>query len=182
VDAVEVNDGVDRVERTGLPGFDLLDHRVGDGRDQAGRDFHAVDFFQMALDLAHRHATGIQRENLLVEARPAGLVFGDDLRLEGAVAIAWNFNRQLAKVALQRLFALAVAGVAGRIGDGLMFVVTEVFGHFGFEGFLDQQLGQLLEQAVLADQVFGFLVVAEQLGNEFIGDGVFFGRHVDSGQ
>ncbi len=63
-----------------------------------------------------------------------------------------------------------------------MPVVTEVFGHFSFEGFLNQQLGQLLEQAILADQVFGFLVVAQQLRNEFIGDAVFLGRDVDSGR
>lgn len=63
-----------------------------------------------------------------------------------------------------------------------MLVVTEMLGHLGLERFLDQQLGQLLEQTVLANQVFGFLVVAQQLGYEFIGNGVFLGRHVGSGQ
>jgi hypothetical protein len=31
----------------------------------------------MGLNLAHRHTTGIQRQDIVVESAPAGLVFGD---------------------------------------------------------------------------------------------------------
>jgi hypothetical protein len=35
--------------------------------------------------------------------------------------------------------------------------MVKVLGHLGFQGVLHQLLGELLEQAVLADHVFGFL-------------------------
>ena len=46
-------------------------------------------------------------------------------------------------------------------------VVAQVFGQLGIERLLNQQLGQLLEQAVLADQVFRLLVVGQQAGQQF---------------
>lgn len=36
VDAVEVDDGIHRIERARLPGLDLIGHRVGHRGDQAG--------------------------------------------------------------------------------------------------------------------------------------------------
>lgn len=45
------------------------------------------------------------------------------------------------------------------------------------QGSLDQQLGQLLEQVVLADQVFRFLVVGQQARQQFFGYVVFLGGH-----
>ena len=113
----------------------------------------------MALDLAHGHAAGVERQDLFIEASPAGLVLGDQLRLEGAVPVAGNFNRQMAEVAFERLLALAVAGVASSVGDQFVLAVAEMLGQFGIERLLDQQLGQLLEQAVFTNQVFWFLVV-----------------------
>jgi hypothetical protein len=58
---------------------------------------------------------------------------------------------EFAEFALEGLLALAVAGVACRIGDRLVLAVTQVFGQFGIQGLLDQQLGQLLQQVVLAN-------------------------------
>ena len=66
----------------------------------------------MALDLSHGHATGIEREDLLIKARPASLVLGDDLGLKAAQAIPRDFYGQLAKVSLEGFLALAVAGAA----------------------------------------------------------------------
>jgi len=45
------------------------------------------------------------------------------------------------------------------IGDGLILAMAEVLGQFGIQGFLDQQLGQLLEHPVLANQVIWLLIV-----------------------
>ena len=67
---------------------------------------------------------------------------------------------------LERLAAGTVAGVARQVGDGLMFVMPKVRGHLGLQGALYNSLGQLLEQAVLANQVFGFLVASQQLVNQ----------------
>ncbi|KKY05089.1 hypothetical protein RM66_23500 [Xanthomonas phaseoli pv. phaseoli] len=55
-------------------------------------------------------------------------MLGDQLWREAAVAITRNLDRQLAELALERLAAASVARVAGRVGDRLMLVMTEVFG------------------------------------------------------
>lgn len=88
-------------------------------------------------------------------------MFGDDLRLKTAVAIARNLDRQFAEVALERFLALAVAGIACGIHNGIMHGMPKVFGHFSFQGPFDQGFGQLLEQPVFADQVFGFLIASQ---------------------
>ena len=86
----------------------------------------------------------------------------DQLRLEASLPVAGNLDRQLAKITLQRLLALAVAGVAGGVGHRLVLAMSQVLGHLRIERTLDQQLGQLLERAVLANQVFRLLVVRQQ--------------------
>ncbi|ATB58528.1 Xfu1 transposase [Xanthomonas citri pv. fuscans] len=70
---------------------------------------------------------------------------------------------------LERLAAASVARVAGRVGDRLMLVMTEVFGHLRVQRPLHQPLGQLLEQAVLADQILGFGVVDQQAAKQLVG-------------
>src|SRR5574340_1621971 len=136
----------------------------------------------MALDLPHGHAPGVEGDDLVIEAGPAGLVLGDQQRLEGAVAVAGNFDGQFAKLALEGLPALAVAGIASGVGHGLVPGVAQMLGHFGIERLLDQELGQLLQEAILADQVFGFLVVGQQAGQQGFRYVVFLGAHCVSGQ
>jgi hypothetical protein len=46
----------------------------------------------MTLDLPHRHAAGVHRDDLVVEAVEPRLAFWHDLRLEGAVAVAWHVD------------------------------------------------------------------------------------------
>src|ERR1019366_804097 len=57
--------------------------------------------------------------------------------------------------------SVAVAGVAHGIGDWLMFVMPKVCCHLGLQGTLHSDLGELLEQAMLVNQVFGFLVASQ---------------------
>jgi hypothetical protein len=75
----------------------------------------------MALDFPYRHATRVQRQNLVIKAGPAGLMFGNELRLEAAVA-----------------------GVAAFIGHGFMLVVAQVRSQFGLPRTLHNGLGELL--------------------------------------
>ncbi len=70
-------------------------------------------------------------------------MLGDELRLEGAVPMAGNLDRQFAEAPFQRLPAFAVAGVAGRIGDRLMLGVAQVLGHLGLQRRLHQGFGEL---------------------------------------
>ena len=89
-------------------------------------------------------------------------MLGDQLRLKGAVTISGTLNQQLAKLTLQGLLAFAITGVAGQILYRLVLAVAELIGHLGFQRFLDQQFRELLEQPVLANQVFGLSVISQQ--------------------
>src|SRR6202049_17450 len=83
----------------------------------------------MALNLPHRHATGIERQNLLVGPPPVRLMLRDNLWLKVALAIARQVDRHLSKLALQRLLASPVARIAGLVRHRLMLAVTQVFYH-----------------------------------------------------
>src|SRR5713226_372930 len=85
---VEVHDRIEFFQRPVLPLLDFLEDGIGDVGDQRGRHLHAVDFFQVALDLACGHPPCVHRNDLVVEPRPARLPLRDDLRLEGALAVA----------------------------------------------------------------------------------------------
>lgn len=98
------------------------------------------------------------------------------------MAIAGDLNGQFAEVALEGLPALAVAGVASGIGHRLVAFMAQVLSQLSVQGSLDQQLGQLLEQTVLADEVFGLLVVGQQARQQFFGYVVFLGAHCAYGQ
>ena len=107
----------------------------------------------------------------VVKARPAGLVLGHDLGLKAGVPVTGDVDGQLTKVAFERLFAFAVAGVASGVGHAGVLGVAKVLGHLGLQGALDQALGQLLEQAVLANEVFRLFVASEQLVDQFVAYG-----------
>jgi len=110
----------------------------------------------MTLDFSNGQAARIQRQDIVVETRPARLVFGDDLRFKTAVPITRNLDRQFAEIALERLLALAVAGISGRVHNGIMPGMPQVFGQLGFQGPFDQGFGQLLGQAVSPIRSSGF--------------------------
>src|SRR5215813_12401690 len=109
---VQVEDDIELLQRPPLPGADFLNHTVGDGRDQLRRDLHAVDLFQMPLDLARGHPPRVERNDLVVEAVEARLPLFDELRLELSIAVPRDLDRDLSLLALERLTRLAVAGIA----------------------------------------------------------------------
>jgi len=98
-----------------------------------------------------------------VKARPARLPLGHDLRFEGGLAVAGRLQLQLAEVAVQVFAAFSVARVAPMVAGRVVLLVAQMIGHLGFQGPLQEGFGQLLEQAVLPDDILGFLVVGEQL-------------------
>ncbi|GGT57234.1 hypothetical protein GCM10010271_71200 [Streptomyces kurssanovii] len=77
----------------------------------------------------------------------------DDLRLEGAVAVARHGYLHRADVGKDRLGACAVAGVATVLARWIVLVIAEVIGDLTFQGGLQQPLRQLLEQPALAGQL-----------------------------
>ncbi len=58
-----------------------------------------------------------------------------------------------------------------------MALVAEVLGQLCVQRLLHQQLGQLLEQAVLTNQVFRLFVVGQQAGQQFLRYFVLLGCH-----
>ena len=70
------------------------------------------------------------------------------------------------------MFAVALdIGGAGR-------KAAAVIGHFGFQRLLNQQLGELLEQPVLANQVFRLSVISQQAVQQLLGYGFLrYGHH-----
>jgi hypothetical protein len=56
---VEEHQGVDRLQRAGLPRGDLVQHGIRDRTDQVRRDLQAIEVKQMARDLPRAHATRV---------------------------------------------------------------------------------------------------------------------------
>lgn len=105
------------------------------------------------------------------------MVLGDDLALKGASAVGWNLNGLGTKVAFEGLLGAPIAGVAGIVGDQLVFVVAQVLGQFGLQCSLNQGLGQLLQEAVLTNQDFGLFVPHQKGVNQLVGEGFHFYVH-----
>lgn len=63
MDAVQVQDGIDRLKRPGLPSLDLINYCIVHRRNQVGRYLGAVHLLHMALNFTNLHATGIQRDD-----------------------------------------------------------------------------------------------------------------------
>src|SRR5262249_10635737 len=157
--------------RPPLPGADFLNHTVGDGRDQLRRDLHAVDLFQMPLDLARGHPPRVERNDLVVEAVEARLPLFAELRLQLSLAVPRHPDRDLSLLALERLTRLAVARVAGVLSFRRVLLVAEMMRQLSVLDPFDERLGELLEQTALTEQVFGFLIVFQKLIEDVFRDG-----------
>lgn len=154
--------GIDGLEGPHLPGLEIVDHALGHGRDEHGRDLGAVKLLQVGLDVAGGQAPGIERDHLVVETRQTPLALLHQLQLEGTGAVARHLERQAASVGQHGLRAAAIARVVARILGALVRVVIQVRGELGGERTLDHALGHLLDQPLFAENLFGCLAF-EQL-------------------
>ena len=100
------DDRIHRLERTALPRRHLGLHRIGDATDEVWGDLHGGHLEENRLDLAHRQATGVQRDDGVVEAGAPPLLFADSLGLTGALPIARDGQRQRALVRQDRFGAV----------------------------------------------------------------------------
>jgi hypothetical protein len=131
----------DRATTTGDPGITIA---VGDGGDGLPGHFGPIDLGQVGLDLAGRQAHGRKGDDHLVDAREPLLPLLDDLRFEGAVAVAGHCYLHGSDVGEYGLASFAVAGVAAVLADRIMLVIAELVGDLALESGLQQPLGQLL--------------------------------------
>src|SRR6202044_669135 len=162
---------VHRIQRPALPRLDLLHHLFGDGGNQRRTQLYSINLLQVSGDLARAHAPRIHRYDLVVEAREARLSFADDLRLERTVAVPRRLQRQLPEVAFQRLSGLAIARVAAVVAGLVVLRVAHMIGHLGLHGSLQERFGELLQQSMLADNIFRLLIVRQQFVNQVEVDG-----------
>ena len=83
---------------------------------RSGETSTRVHLAEERLDLAHGEPARIQRDDLVVEAGEASLVFADQARLERAGAIARDLERQRPVVGQHRLPARAIAMIGRVLG------------------------------------------------------------------
>ena len=118
-DRVQEHHRVDRVQRPGLPGLDLLQDGVGDPGDRLGRQLGPVDLPQVVDDVPHRHAVRVEADDHVVQAArdPPGPL-GDQDRLERPRPVPRHLQRHRPDPGLHGLGDVAVAGVAARPARG----------------------------------------------------------------
>ena len=95
----------------------------------------------MPDDLAHAHAARIHGNDLLVEARKASLVFGDELRIERRLPIPRDIQLDPAGLGRHRLLAIAIAAVAG-------LATRQMMVHLGAQRPLGERLLQIVQKAI----------------------------------
>jgi hypothetical protein len=112
---IEEHYRIDRLQRPALPRRHLRQHSVGHRADQLWTDLGAISFNQIALDLAHRQTTRIQRHDAVVEGSEPARMLGEKQRLEAALAVTRRLDQHLTVTRQHRLGRAAVAVVGGLI-------------------------------------------------------------------
>ena len=91
-----------------------------------------------------------------------GLPTLDELWCELRGAVTRHINLYLTTLAFDGLRGLAIAGVAGVLTGGVVLLISEMVSHLALQGAFDHCFGELLQQTIVAEHVFGRLVVLEQ--------------------
>jgi hypothetical protein len=108
----------------------------------SGGDLGGVLLGQQRLDLAHGHAARVHGDDLVVKAREAALMLGDQQRLEAALAVARDFDAQRAVLGQYGIAGIAVA-VVGYVGRFLCpRHVAQVVAEFPAQRSLNERLLQ----------------------------------------
>ena len=115
-DAIHKHDRPDRFQPSSLPRLDFFSEIFGDLRHQRRRDLRAVQLLDDVLNVARRQPLGVQRQNLLIEARQPTLILAQQQRFKGSVAVAGNGQRQPSHVSLDRLRTGSVPPIASLRG------------------------------------------------------------------
>jgi hypothetical protein len=113
---IEEHHGVQALERPALPGGHFSDEAVGHRADQIRRDLHAIHLREKTLDLAYRHPTGIEGQDLVVKPCEAPLVFRNEPRFERPVAIARHVQGERPVIGEHGLAACPVAVIRRVLG------------------------------------------------------------------
>jgi hypothetical protein len=121
------------------------------------------------LNLADCQPARVQRDDLVVEAREAPLVFAYQLRLERPLAIARDLNRDRPLVGEDGLPAGTIAMIAGELGFCRSGWVAEVVGQLAAQRPLNQRLLEPSRRGL--DLFGGERTVTDNLIKDFSSDG-----------
>jgi hypothetical protein len=66
MDGIQVNERINGLQRTVLPGFHHRPHLFSDGADGSCRHIHAVHFLQAVVYIPYRQSFGIQRDDFVL--------------------------------------------------------------------------------------------------------------------
>src|SRR3954465_8973999 len=108
---------------------------------------------------ARRYRTGI------------ALVFGNQLRVEVGLPVAWDLQIELARVGDDRLAAVSVAA-------GARLLASEAVVHLGLQGALGELLLQVIEKAIRVKGRLGIGPSQELVQNGIRNTRLFASRHV----
>lgn len=98
---------------------------------------------QVPGDLPRAHAPCVQRYNLVIKARKAALILGDQLRIEAARTVTRHLDLDLASVRYNGLATLAMTAVAN------LLIATKMIIHLGIERSLGKRLLERVQQSAL---------------------------------
>jgi hypothetical protein len=162
-DGVDIQDRIHRVDRSGLPGRDLLGHHVSHPRNRGRRDTGAVDLAQMLGDVASRHAAGIQRQDHVLDLAQAAFAFGHDRRGEGAVAVTRHFELDRARGGQHGFAAVPIAGIARSVAGWIAVLIAQMIGDFDIQSAFEHGFSHLRKQPIRAiDWNTGCLGISQQ--------------------
>src|SRR6266545_4096382 len=167
---VQVHDDVQLLQRSALPGADVVLDRTGHLRDQPLGDLDAVQLAQVPLDVAGRHPAGVKSEDLLVEAIEGAALLGHDPRLERGVAVAGQLDRDRPVDRPQRLLRDAVAPIRLPLRRLRARRITEMLLQLDTGRTLDQPPPQPVDQPIRTGQPLRPLVLPEQLIDQLARD------------
>src|SRR5260364_13744 len=105
------DNGRHRFKRARLPLFHFSQHFIGEGRNEIRRDFKSVQLEQMPANLTHAHPTCIHADHMILKARQAPLIFGNERRLKRGKPVSRNIQRSITRRRDHRLRAAAITMV-----------------------------------------------------------------------
>ena len=136
------------MEWAGLPLPGLGKNPVSDFADHLRRKFHAVEIFQLVMDIPCTHPPRIQGNHLFLYAGNIPLVFGNQLRLKHPVSVTGDINLEFTVLAFKGFGGMSVSLVVGLEIPLLVFLISQGGIHFCFHQFLEDVFETVPEKGI----------------------------------
>src|SRR5690606_5725196 len=123
-DAVQIDHGLDRIQRAVLPLVHLLANSRCHLRDERGRYIRVIHFLEGIHDIPGAQTLGVKCEDLVIHLGPTGLAFTDESRYEGTVPVSRRLYRSFAVLPFQAVGWIAVTAIASATAFRSIFLVS----------------------------------------------------------